>query len=423
MNSVSPEILFSILALLVLLSGFFSSSETAMMSLNRYRLKHMKKKGHKGAIRATKLLKRPDRLIGLILIGNNLINIAATALATMLALKLYGEAGVVIATFILTFVILIFAEVTPKTIAAYHPERVAFPASIILLPLMTLLYPFVWIVNHMSNALVRLFGINPAKHDEQSLSGEELRSIVGDAGSRIPQQHQGMLLNILDLEHMDVDDILVPRNEIYGIDLNSSDEEIAEQITSSDYTRLPVFREHINSIEGIFHLRHSVLAFKDGTLDRETLIDLLSEPYFIPENTPLNVQLANFQKEKNRVGIVVDEYGDVMGLVALEDILEEIVGDFTSNIAETIEEILPQNDGSFMIEGTAGVRDINKALDWELPTEGPRTLNGLLIEHLESFPDASCGVEIGNYQFEIIDAADKKIEVVRASIKDEDANS
>jgi Mg2+/Co2+ transporter CorB len=228
-----------------------------------------------------------------------------------------------------------------------------------------------------------------------------------------------MLLNILDLEHMDVDDILVPRNEIVGIDLNSSDEEIAEQITSSDYTRLPVFREHINSIEGIFHLRHSVLAFKDGTLDRETLIELLSEPYFIPENTPLNVQLANFQKEKNRVGIVVDEYGDVMGLVALEDILEEIVGDFTSNIAETIEEILPQNDGSFMIEGTAGVRDINKALDWELPTEGPRTLNGLLIEHLESFPDASCGVEIGNYLFEIIDAADKKIEVVRATLKDQ----
>ena len=267
----------------------------------------MKKKGHKGAIRATKLLKRPDRLIGLILIGNNLINIAATALATMLALKLYGEAGVVIATFILTFVILIFAEVTPKTIAAYHPERVAFPASVILLPLMTLLYPFVWIVNHMSNVLVRLFGINPAKHDEHSLSGEELRSIVGDAGSRIPQQHQGMLLNILDLEHMDVDDILVPRNEIVGIDLNCSDEEIAEQITSSDYTRLPVYREHINSIEGIFHLRHSALAFKNGTFDRETLTDLLSEPYFIPENTPLNVQLANFQKEKNRVGIVVGE--------------------------------------------------------------------------------------------------------------------
>ena len=285
---------------------------------------------------------------------------------------------------------------------------------------MTLLYPAVWVVNHMSNTIVRLFGINPAKHDEQSLSGEELRSIVGDAGSRIPQQHQGMLLNILDLEHMDVDDILVPRNEIVGIDLNNSDEEIAEQVTSSDYTRLPVYREHINSIEGIFHLRHSALAFKGGTFDRETLTDLLSEPYFIPENTPLNVQLANFQKEKNRVGIVVDEYGDVMGLVALEDILEEIVGDFTSNIAETIEEILPQNDGSFMIEGTAGVRDINKALDWELPIEGPKTLSGLLIEHLESFPDASCGVEIGKYQFEIIDAADKKIEVARAMLKGKD---
>lgn len=420
---MSPEILFSILALLVLLSGFFSSSETAMMSLNRYRLKHMKKKGHKGALRATKLLERPDRLIGLILIGNNLINIAASALATVLALKLYGEAGVVIATLILTFIILIFAEVTPKTIAAYHPERVAFPASIVLKPLMTLLYPVVWVVNHMSNAIVRLFGINPAKYNEQSLSGEELRSIVGDAGSRIPQQHQGMLLNILDLEHMDVDDILVPRNEIVGIDLNNSDEEIAELITSSDYTRLPVYREHINSIEGTFHLRHSALAFKDGTFDRETLTDLLSEPYFIPENTPLNVQLANFQKKKNRVGIVVDEYGDVMGLVALEDILEEIVGDFTSNIAETIEEILPQKDGSFMIEGTTGVRDINKALDWELPTEGPRTLNGLLIEHLESFPDASCGVEIGKYQFEIIDAADKKIEVARAILKGQSTNA
>ncbi len=415
MSDTPLEILFGALLVLVILSGFFSSSETAMMSLNRYRLRHLANTGNRGAKRASEMLQRPDKLLGLILIGNNLVNNAAAALAGIIAYNLYGDAAVAIATLILTLVMLIFAEVTPKTIAAYRPEGVAFPATLILKPLMFVLYPAVWLINAISGVLVRLFGINPAKARSDALSADELRTLVGTTSHRIPDKNQGMLLNILDLDNVTVDEIMVPRNEVHGIDLGASDEVITQEILSSNYTRLPVFEDDINNIVGILHLRNSPRLFYNTPFNRNKLKQVLHEPYFIPENTPLHVQLHNFQKAKRRIGVVVDEYGAVMGLVTLEDILEEIVGEFTSDIADSIEDIVPQEDGSYVIDCAATVREINKALGWKLPTTGPRTLNGLLLEVLESIPESNVGLSIGDYHFEITQLGENRILSARAT--------
>jgi len=419
LNEAPLGLLFSILVALILLSGFFSSSETGMMTLNRYRLKHLKEKGHRGAIRASKLLDRPDRLIGLILIGNNLVNIIASAIATVIAIELWGNAGIAIAAVSLTLVILIFAEITPKTIAALYPEKVAFPASMILAPLMKLFYPVVWLVNGITNGLLRLLGIDASKHPELGLSSDELRTIVNDAGHHIPPRHQSMLLNILELEKVTVDDIMVPRVEVFGLDLADDDDVLLRRIQSSEYTRLPVFQDDINDIRGVLHLRRASRFIDGEGLHREDMMKELEDPYFIPEGTPLHTQLLNFQQQKHRIAVVVDEYGEVMGLVALEDILEEIVGEFTSNLAETIEDIYPQNDGSFIINGTANVRDINKSLQWTLPTNGPKTLSGLLLEYLESFPDGNVGLIIEGYALEILDLQDNVVQAVRARVQTE----
>lgn len=413
MNEAPLGLLFAVLAALILMSGFFSSSETGMMSLNRFRLKHLRKQKHRGAQRASALLARPDRLIGLILIGNNLVNIAASAIATVIAIRLYGDAGIVIATFLLTLVILIFAEITPKTIAALHPERVAFPASFILLPLSKLLKPLVVAVSWVTNGLLRMLGVNPHEVGEERVSPEELRTIVSDPGAMIPQRHRGMLMNILDLESVTVDDIMVPRNELYGIDLDQSDERILEIIRNSAHTVLPVWRGDSNNIEGVLHLRNlSRIIVSDG-LSRDGLMAEIDKPYFIPEGTSLNTQLRHFQQKKLRLGIVVDEYGDVIGLVAVADILEEIVGEFTSNLNDNSGEIFPQRDGSFVIDGGVSVREINKALRWELPTDGPKTLSGLLLEHLEAFPDGNAGITIGNYRLEILELEGNVVRAVR----------
>ncbi len=385
-----------------------------MMSLNRYRLKHLRKEKHKGAQRASEMLERPDRLIGLILIGNNLVNIAASAIATVIAIRLYGDAGIVIATLALTLVILIFAEITPKTIAAMHPERIAFPASVILLPLMKVLYPIVLSVNSVTNSLLRLLGVDPRNRQEEHVSKEELRTIVTEAAALIPQRHRGMLVNILDLEGVNVDDIMVPRNEVYGIDLDESDEEIMICIQRSTHTLLPVWRDDINDIVGVLHLRNIGRVLSGGHLDRDALEREMDAPYFIPESTPLHTQLMNFQKKKRRLGIVVDEYGDVTGLVALADILEEIVGNFTSNLTDPDDEVFPQRDGSYVITGTANVREINRALDWSLPTNGPKTLSGLILEHLESFPDGNAGLMIDSYRLEILELEGNVVRAVRA---------
>ena len=385
-----------------------------MMSLNRYRLKHLKQNGHKGAERASKLLERPDRLIGLILIGNNLVNIFASAVATVIAIRLWGDAGIFVATLVLTLVILIFAEITPKTIAALAPEKVAFPFSLVLQPLMKLMYPAVWLINTITNGLLRLLGFNPADSNDEHVSSDELRTIVTEAGQLIPTRHRRMLLNILSLEEMSVDDIMVPRNDVYGIDLDDSDAEIMARIQESNVTRLPVWREDINNIVGVMHMRKLSRVIDHNGLDRDALEKEMDRPYFIPESTPLHTQLLNFQKKKLRLGVVVDEYGEVLGLVALEDILEEIVGEFTSNLAENQSTIFPQRDGSYIIAGATSVRDINRSLNWELPTDGPRTLSGLVLEYLESFPDGNAGLAIENYRLEILELEGNVVQAVRA---------
>ena len=416
MDEAPLGLLFAVLAALILMSGFFSSSETGMMSLNLYRLKHLRKQKHRGAMRASRLLDRPDRLIGLILIGNNLVNIAASAIATVIAIRLYGDAGIVIATFLLTLVILIFAEVTPKTIAALHPERIAFPASLVLLPLMKLLMPVVAALNWVTNGLLRLLGVNPEDGADDQVSREELRTIVSDPGAMIPQRHRGMLVNILDLESVTVDDIMVPRNEFYGIDLDDSDDKIISRILNSNHTLLPVWREDSNNIEGVLHLRNTAAIVEQGGLSRAALMQALDKPYFIPESTPLHTQLRNFQQKKFRLGIVVDEYGDVIGLVAVADILEEIVGEFTSNLNDTSEEIFPQRDGGFVFDGGVSVRDVNKTLKWELPTDGPKTLSGLILENLESFPDGNAGIQISTYRFEILEIEGNVVRALRGRV-------
>lgn len=415
MNDTPLWLLFSLLALLLCCSAFFSSSETGMMAINRYRLKHLAKK-HRGARRVSKLLKRTDRLIGVILIGNNLANNFAAIVAAAIAVQLYGQGSEYLAGVVLTIIMLIFAEVTPKTIAALHPERVAFPASFILRPLLRVLYPVVWLVNHVSNSLLKLLGVDPSKGTDDSLSRDELKTVVDESGSNIPTGHQGMLLNILELEDVTVDDIMVPRNEIIGLDLEDDLEALAEQMVNSDYTRLPVFEGDINNVIGILHIRKvsRLLRGGAGELTKEAIKRFAGEPYFVPENTPLHTQLVNFRNRKRRSGLVVDEYGDVQGLVTLEDILEEIVGDFTTNQAEEqLQEVIEEKANQFLIDASATIRDINKATDWELPTDGPKTLNGLAMEALESIPDGNVSFNVGPYRFETVSLDDKRIFKVR----------
>ncbi len=417
MNEVPLGLLFFALGALILLSAFFSGSETGMMALNRYRLKHLASSGHKGAKRASQLLEHPERLIGFVLIGNTLANVLASALATIIAIRLFGDNGiaVTIATFLVAVTLLIFSEVAPKTVAALYPEHIALPFSHVLKPLLRWTYPAVWFVNSITNRMLRLIGIDLAKREEEPLSQDELRTIVNDAGEIIPQRHQGMLLNILDLEQMSIDDIMVPRGEVIGLDLDDDDATLLHQLSECEFTRIPVFKADINNIIGVLHLRSvSRIIDSGGALNRRALMKEIDEPYFVPEGTPLHTQLFNFQKQKRRLAIVVDEYGVVQGLIALEDILEEIVGEFTSNLSDDSEEIIEQNDGSFVIEGSAGIREINRTLDWKLPIDGPKTLNGLLLENLEGFPDAHVGVRIGDYFFETLDVQGNIVKRVRA---------
>ena len=353
MNDISTGTLFGLLTILILISAYFSSSETGMMSLNRYRLKHLVKNNHTGAKRVEKLLNRPDRLIGLILIGNNLVNILASSIATIIGMRLFAEneaLGLAVSTGLLTIVILIFAEVTPKTLAALHPEKVAFPSSLLLRPMLTLFYPLVWLVNIISNGLLRLLGVNVNHNDNGALSSEELRTVVHEAGAMIPQRHQDMLISILDLEKVTVDDIMVPRNEIIAIDINDDWEILLRQLRNISHTRVLLYRDTIDDAVGFVHTRDALRLLLKEQLDKTTLLRAVKELYFIPEATPLNVQLLKFQRKKERIGLIVDEYGDIQGLVTLEDILEEIVGDFTTTMAPSVsEEIEPQSDGSYIM--------------------------------------------------------------------------
>lgn len=413
MNDVPLGILAGILVFLIILSAFFSSSETSMLSINKYRLKHLVKNGHRSAKKASKLLERPDRLIGVILIGNNFVNILASAIATIIAVRLWGDAGVAIATGALTLIILIFAEVTPKTMATIHPEKIAFPASWALTVLLKALYPLVVIVNTMSNGLLRIFGLHSSHGNHDKLGSEELRTVVNEASGLIPPAHQEMLLSILDLENVSVEDIMVPRNEVIGIDIEDSIEEIIEQICESRHTRMPVYNGEINKVIGILHARHAAQFLREPNPSKAALLKATLEPYFIPESTSINTVLLNFQKDHQQMGIVVDEYGDVQGIAALEDILEEIVGEFTPPTQDEEEEITLLDDGSFRIEGSTHIRDINKALGWHLPTDGPKTLNGLIIETLEFIPEHPISLWVDNYMIEIQELEDKVVKFAR----------
>ena len=414
MDNISTNMLFAILGILVLISAYFSSSETGMMSINRYRLRHLAKKNHKGAKRVSKLLDRPDRLIGLILIGNNLVNIAASAIATIIGLRLLGDVGVLVATIVLTLVILIFAEVTPKTLAALYPEKISFPSSIILSALLKIMFPLVIAVNWITNGFLALLGISSEQREQHSLSSEELKTVVNESGALLPERDQNMLVSVLDLENVTVEDIMIPRNELVGIDINNDWKKIQKQLTQSNHTRVLLYRDNIDDVVGYFHMRDALKLLSQNQFTKATLLRAVRELYFIPEGTPLNVQLLEFQHAKERLGLVVDEYGDIQGLVTLEDILEEIVGDFTTTMTPTpSDEVHIQPDGSFLVDGSATIRDINKEMSWSFPTDGPKTLNGLIIEYLEDIPQANLSVRIAGYPVEIVDVSNNMIKTVR----------
>ena len=393
-------VLIFILLILFLLSAFFSGTETALMALNRYKLKHLAKK-NKGARLAMQLLQKPDRLIGVILLGNNLVNILITQLATLLGFRLGGNAGVAIATGVLTLLLLVFAEITPKTIAALKAEKIAFPAAYVYIVLLKLAYPLVWLINLFSNTIVRLAGVDPKTNALQQLNHEELKSVVNEAGGLIPESHQDMLLRVLDMESITVDDIMIPRTEISGIDLDDDWNDIEEQILRSNFTRLLVFRGGINNILGFIHLRTLLPLFREEKIEKEQLQNALVPAYFTLEGTPLTQQLINFQEAKRRMALVVDEYGDVQGLVTLEDILEEIVGEFSTSPANFDYVAKVNDDGSIWIDGAMHIRDLNRQLNMNLPTDGPKTINGLITEHLGSIPTPGTTTLIDNYPMEV----------------------
>ena len=413
MNDIPLSALFGALGVLILLSGFFSGSETALMTLNRYRLKHMADNGHKGALRAVRLLQRPDRLIGLILLGNNFVNILASSLSTIIALRLGGEAYIAAAAGILTLVILIFAEVAPKTLAALTPEKLAYPAAFVYIPLLWLLYPLVWVVNGIANNLLKLFGVSIGDDGAHTLSQEELRTVVIEAGMMIPDNHQKMLLNILDLEKVTVDDIMIPRNEVDGIDINEPMDEIIQFLKETNYTRIPVFEDSIDNVLGFIHIRRCMQLMMAGDFDKQALRSLIRKPYFIPEGTPLNTQLIHFQREKRRIGIVVDEYGDLQGLVTFGDLLEEIVGEFVTDPLDELNDVQDLGDGSYLVNGNASIRYLVRTMKWDLPTDGPKTFNGLILEHLESIPETGISILISGYPIEILQTHNNMVKVAK----------
>ena len=424
MDTIPLSVLFGALFVLILLSGFFSGSETGMMALNRYRLRHLVNNKIKAAILAQSLLDRPDRLIGLILLGNNLVNFIAASIATIIGIRLLGDLGLAIAPIVLVVVFLIFAEVIPKTVAAVYPEKIAFPASYLLRPLLTVSYPFVWLINNASNGLLNLFGVDISSKDDLLLSREELRTVVHEASSMISSEHQRMLISILDLENVTVDDIMVPRNELVGINLDDSDADIIEQLTNCQHTRLIIYRASLDNIVGILHVRRIPRVFNEKSeFKASDLENISSEPYYVPEGTPLHIQLVNFQNHKRRVGLVVDEYGVIHGMVTLEDILEEIVGEFTTDMQTFNLDIHPEDDGSFIIDGMATIRDINKQLKWQLQSDGPKTLNGLILEHLEDIPETGTSLRIENYTTEIIQTVGNAVKSTRITPQPDNPDS
>jgi len=411
LNDMSLSMLFGILAAMLALSAFFAGSETSLMSLNRYRLRHLVKLKHSSAIKTQNLLQRPDRLLGLILLCNNFVNNFAASIATVIAIKLYAdeEAVVAIATGILTIVMLICSDVTPKTLAAIRPELLAFPAAWVYTPLLKILYPVVWLINLFVNLLLRIVGVDVKKNRHDALNKDELKSIISDAESLMPVRYQKMLMGILELESATVEDIMTPRNEIIGIDLELPIEDIIAKIKTSPHTRLPVYKTSIDRIIGFIHLRKILILINQEDFDKQTIINCLDKPWFIPESTPVHNQMHRFKHEKIRIGLVVDEYGDVLGLVTLDDLLQEIVGELiTEDVA-----VRAQSDGSYLVDANITIRELNRVMQWSLPTEGPKTLNGLIIEFMETIPETGTSIKLHGYPLEIIKRDENSVKLIK----------
>ncbi|WP_297389492.1 HlyC/CorC family transporter [Acidiferrobacter sp.] len=416
MDHVRLGMLAGVLLFLIFLSGFFSAAEISLMTVNRYRLRHLAESGHRGARLARRLLRRPDRVLGVVLLGNNFGNIAASSVATLMAVRLYGAGVLALVTGVLTLVILIVSEVAPKTLAALYPEPVAFGSAYVLTPLLRVVYPLVAAVNFTANHLLRAFGVSVKPRTPDQMGAEELRAVVLEAGSLIPTTHRAMLLAILDLEKSTVEDVMVPRREVEGIDLEADWDEIVDLLGRSHYTRLPVFHGSLDNVIGMLHVRRALHLALAGRLTRDSLKSAALEPYYIPQGTPLATQLMNFKTMRRHIGLVVDEYGDLMGLVTLEEILEEIVGEFTTQAPGTPEDIFPQPDGSFLINGSTSIRDINRTLGWQLPLNGPKTLNGLITEYLEDIPSPGTSLLLNGYLVDIVRTRGTAIQVARLRV-------
>ena len=403
------------LLICIVLSAFFSSTETALMSINRYRLRHLASKGNAAARLTEQLLARPDRLIGVILLGNTLANVAAASIVTLVTLQLAGERWLAVANGGLTLVLLLLCEVGPKTYGALHAERLALPSAYVYRPLMWIAYPILWVINGITNSLLRLVGVSAERVASHSLSADELRTVVGEAGSLIPLRHQQMLVSILDLERVTVDDIMIPRSDVAGLDLNDNWERILIALRSAQHTRLPVYAGDLDHMVGILHMKRVARELARGELDRDGLVGLARqrEPYYVPEGTTLNQQLVAFQENQRRHAYVVDEYGDVQGLVTIEDILEEIVGEFTSLPHALHRNVHADDDGSYVIAGNATLRALNRALKWSLPIDGPKTMNGLILEHLEMIPEPGTSLKVAGHPIEVLQIADNAVKTVR----------
>lgn len=419
MNSLDIPILFGILALLIILSALFSSSETSMMALNRYRLKHQVKSGHKGAKLAQKLLESPDRLLGVILLGNNFVNIFASSIATIIAMKLVGEAGIALAAGLLTMVVLVFAEVAPKTLAALFPEKIAYPAAYVLTPLLKLLSPIVWLVNFFANGLLKLFGVNIHNvEDAHALTHEELQTLIYEATSQLPEQYRSMLSSVLSLESVTVEDVMIPKQDMYAVDVDQPIEHILKAIQKSPYTRVAIYRGSIDEdLIGILNLRRALPVLMRDEVTLKDIIKIVRPAYFVPETTSLNIQLGKFNEQKRRMALIVNEYGDLQGMLTMEDLLEEIVGKLSTDAkAKPMQDTVAlHDDGSMTIDASEFIRDLNKEYDLQLPTDGPKTLNGLIQEVLEELPSPGTCIKIEEYVLEVVETSSNAIEAVKLS--------
>ena len=414
-DSISLTWLFSVLAMLLLVSGFFSVAETSMMALNRYRLTHLVKQGHRGARLTQSLLDRMDRLLGVILLGNNLVNAASAVLVAEISIRLFGEGELTlaIATLAVTFFILVFSEITPKVIGATYPERLALPAAYVLTPLLRVAYPIVWFVNLFVQGLLKLMFIRPKTDSEGHLSMQELRTLVLEGGKFIPKKHQSIFLNLFELEDLTVDDTMTPRGQIESLDLADDVDELRNKLATAHHTRLVVCEGGLDKVVGILHVRKVLNATRREQIDVEGLRAILREPYFVPEGTPLLDQLTNFQENQRHVGLVVDEYGEILGLVTLKDILEEIVGEFTSQAIGSAARFHKEADGSVIADGACSLRVLNRKAGYDFPLEGPKTINGLLLEQLEDIPESGTTIALGGHPVEILQVQNRMVKVVR----------